>query len=98
MGNRTLLVVQSILAGMQVIAASTALINLVPEKYAAFFAVLVAAVQVGVATWTHGLHTTPASTPIVIAQRGTPITIEATETTASGDTRTTQMNETRDGQ
>lgn len=81
MNSKPLLIWQSVLAGLQVIAGGTALADLVNERWAGLFVLIVGAAQVGTATFVHGLVTVPAQTPVVIAEKGTPIKIEAIEAT-----------------
>lgn len=75
--GRGLLIWQSVLAGLQVIAGTSGLADLIPGKWVALFVILVAAIQVGTATFVHGLVTMPPATPVVMAQSGTPVEITA---------------------
>jgi hypothetical protein len=78
MQNKTLLMWQSVLAGLQVIAGASTLGDLFPQaKWTGLFVLIVAAFQVGLATWTQGLHTTPNEQPVVIAERGAEVSITA---------------------
>jgi hypothetical protein len=79
-GNKRLLIWQSILAGLQVIAGVSDASNLIPEpvaKYWPLFVVIVGAAQVGTGFFVHGLVTVPDQTPVVVAEKGADVTIEA---------------------
>lgn len=80
--SKTLLIWQSVLAGLQVLAGASGLASLLPEKWAGLFVLVIGGMQVGTATYVHGLVTIPEQTSVVVAQKGTPVTIETTGTDA----------------
>lgn len=52
-----MLIVKSVLAGVQVVAGAAGLANMVGERWAGLVVLIVGAAQVGIATYEHGLMT-----------------------------------------
>lgn len=64
MRSKTLLAWQSVLAGLQVMAGAAAMADVLGERWFGLFVVGLGALQVGTATWVHGLVTpTPVADP-----------------------------------